>query len=138
MTSRRPGESMREFWERVIPPSQSFWVTDVVRLMARMPREDGRPFLSRRTIQRHIAAGWLRAQGGSDRALRHYRVLREDLIDWLSAQDSITGIEPPDPKPLTRRQRKRERARERAAPSAKKTPPPHHPWFGEQYSLLDD
>lgn len=84
-------EQIRAFWDARIPDFASFYLSDVARYT--------RGMLSHRTLQRRAADGSLPVLGGPDRALRHVRVLRTDLLDFLCALDSLTGLEPPPPKP---------------------------------------
>lgn len=127
--------SRHTYWDSVIPQARSFYVSDIARILRRHAGDEGRPIAVARTIQRAAASGRLRAQGGPDRAVRHYRVLREDLIDWLASLDTLTGREPterpaaPPPEPEPRRPR---------ATSASSGGRPKKRWFGEQKGLFDD
>lgn len=95
-------ERLRVYWEERIPPSESFYLVDAARVINR-GRE--RPLLSLRTLQRRAAEGRLPVLGGYDRAMREYKVLRTDLIEFLVDLDLITGHEPPPPCPPAERRR---------------------------------
>lgn len=84
-------ERLRAYWEQRIPPSAKLYLSDVARHL------DG--VVSLRTLQRRALEGALPVIGGRDRAVREYRVLREDLITFLVDLDALTGREPPPPRP---------------------------------------
>lgn len=108
-------EEVRTFWEERVPPNASFYLGDVARYTAGI--------ISLRTLQRRAADGALPVIGGSDRAVKNFRVLRSDLIRFLCTLDSISGSPPPAPTertpapPRPRRGRKRKGARQRQTPA---------------------
>lgn len=69
----------REYWERRLGRRQEFGTRYVAQLIG----------YSQRTIQRKIAAGELRALGGKGHKLKHIRIDREVLIDFLVSQDTL-------------------------------------------------
>lgn len=128
--SRR--ERLRAYWDARIPPSASFYLADAARAIN---RGFERPMVSRRTLQRRAAEGRLPVIGGPERAVREYKVLREDLIQFLCDLDLITGSEPPAPRPLPDRRPKPEPPVKQPAPP--KAPPPRATGRYEQTKLFD-
>lgn len=98
------GERIRLYWEEQIPRARTFLLRDAARYTHGVA--------SLRTLQRRAADGALRVQGGPDRSVRHARILREDLIQFLCDLDSLTGHEPrPKPPPKPEKPRPKQSAR---------------------------
>lgn len=88
-------EQLRSYWGERLPPSEWMYLADAARWINRGLQ---RPLVSRRTLQRRASEGALLVFGGSERAVREYKVMRTDLIDWLVEQDLLVGSEPPAPR----------------------------------------
>jgi hypothetical protein len=105
-------ERLRDYWNSRLPPFEHCSLGDAERFINRSQKHK---LVSYRSLRRKALQGELPASGGYDRSIRHYRIYRVDLIEWLIDQDLITGNEPPEPRPRS------------ASPEPPKTSPPAHP-----------
>jgi hypothetical protein len=128
-------ERLRAYWEQRIPPSESFYLVDAARAIN---RDRERPIVSLRTLQRRAAEGRLPVLGGYDRAVREYKVLREDLIVFLVDLDVIVGSEPPPPRSPAERRSEPAPARAPAPARPPARPGPSRRPSTHQGNLFDD
>jgi hypothetical protein len=124
-------ERLRAYWEEVIPQGETIFLSDVDRILRRLG--DGKPIISRRTLQRRAATGKLPAMGGETSASSAYKVFRTDLITFLVSLDTVAGVPPPTApppyRPEPRRQKRKKRRKGKAQRQTKRpaAPPPANP-----------
>jgi len=69
--------SRRAHWERKLGSKQSFSTKQAAQLMG----------VSSATVRRLVTSRRLRARGGPGHSVRHYRIDREDLLQFLLQQE---------------------------------------------------